>query len=268
MIDIRVLHDPQDLEVAVDTELAVWGMEMRFAVPSNLMHAISMGGGVVLGAYDGERMVGMSLALPARREDRWRLWSHMTGVIPGYQGQRIGFRLKQTQRSWALDNGYEEMGWTFDPLQRGNANFNMNRLGTTANRFHVNLYGAMTDSINQGMDSDRLEAAWELRDARVAALAAGETPPPLAPTCPDGAFLVRSDNTGDLIANPSASGACLFVEIPYHLEQVKQESIETARRWQLAVRDALQSAFGRGYQIVDFVSQPPRCWYVLGQRTG
>ena len=65
------------------------------------------------------------------------------------------------------------MAWTFDPLQAGNANFNFNRLGTTARIYSVNHYGDMQDGINAGMASDRLEAQWQLDSPHVIALAEG-----------------------------------------------------------------------------------------------
>jgi predicted GNAT superfamily acetyltransferase len=85
------------------------GLDQRFAVPSNLMRAVSHddSGGVVIGAFDGKAMIGMSFSLPVRRHGQWVLWSHMTGVVPDYQNRGIGFGLKQAQRSWALEYGYE-----------------------------------------------------------------------------------------------------------------------------------------------------------------
>jgi predicted GNAT superfamily acetyltransferase len=231
------------------------------------MHAVthSDGGGVVIGAYDGNRMVGMSFGLPARRENQWILWSHMTGVHPDYQNRRVGFGLKQAQREWALQYGYEVIGWTFDPLQRGNANFNLNHLGAIACIYHVNLYGEMTDEINRGMPSDRLEATWILHDQRVIELASGIVPPPFVETYPEEAFLLRRGGEGQPIINEAPLGRTrwCFVEIPSSLKALKAESLQGAQSWQLGVRQAMQSALARGYVAVDFVSKDGRCWYVL-----
>ncbi|MBK8021759.1 MAG: GNAT family N-acetyltransferase [Chloroflexi bacterium] len=148
MIDIRVLHTIDELEAAVDVELAVWGLNPRNAVPSALMHVLTLRGGLVLGAYEEDRMVGMLLSLPAQDGDEWMLWSHMTGVHPQVQGRGIGLALKRVQREWALAHGYRRIGWTVDPLQRGNAHFNFRLLGQDAalcaTAYHVNFTATWT----------------------------------------------------------------------------------------------------------------------------
>lgn len=156
-VEYRTIHSASEFDLAVNLEIEVWGLDPIDAVPTNIMHTIAMNGGVVIGAYIGEQLVGMSLALPLFCEGEWVLWSHMVGVHPEYRGQGIGFNLKQAQRRWALNHGYETMRWTFDPLQRGNANFNIRHLGAYSRKYHINLYGDMTDDINAGLPSDRLE---------------------------------------------------------------------------------------------------------------
>lgn len=266
-MEYRILHHVDELEIATDVEIAAWGLDPRFAVPSNLMHATthSNGGGVVIGAYDGERMIGMSFGLPVRRENQWILWSHMTGVTPSYQGRGVGFGLKQAQRKWALDYGYNAIGWTFDPLQRGNAKFNLYYLGAIACIYHVNLYGEMTDSINAGMESDRLEATWILRDERVAKLASGEQPAALLSTYSDDMLLVRADSHGHPLVNTAGldGSEWRLVEIPGSLRELKTASLSLAQDWQRAVRSVLEAAFQQGYVAVDFMSDSTRYAYVL-----
>ncbi len=265
-VEYRVLDSIEELEQAVDVEVAVWGLEQRFAVPSNLMCAVSHdeSGGVVIGAYDGGTMVGMSFGLPTRRQNQWVLWSHMTGVHPDYQNRGIGFGLKQAQRTWALKYGYAAIAWTFDPLQRGNANFNLHHLGTIALAYHVNLYGPMTDAINAGLESDRMETTWILRDARAERLAAGEKLPPMTDSYPDEAFLVRSEE-GRPVVNPSPAPRApwYFVEIPYNIGQIKKTSIDLAHAWQIALRQVFPPMFARGSAAVDFTASGERCWYIL-----
>jgi predicted GNAT superfamily acetyltransferase len=263
-IDYRILHTIEELEEAVEVEIVVWGLDSRGAVPSNMLRAVTHGGGVVIGAYHDSTMVGMSFGLPARRENQWVLWSHMTGVIPDYQRHHIGFGLKQAQRTWSLENGYNVIAWTFDPLQRGNANFNLHLLGTIGNVYHENLYGDMSDEINAGMPSDRLETTWILRDERVVSLAAGSPPIPLTDTYPESAFLLRSvEGKPQVNPAPQSDSAYRFVEIPYHIRALKMSDKPLALEWQMAVRETLQVAFARRFMAVDFVIQGERCWYVL-----
>ena len=128
----RVVEDPEELKAIVELQTVVWSMSASDAVPHNMLMAVIHGGGNVIRAdLDGE-LVGFSLGLAALHGDERLLWSHMAGVVPAHQGKGIGTGIKFAQRRWALDHGYNVIAWTFDPLQRGNANFNLHVLKATA----------------------------------------------------------------------------------------------------------------------------------------
>ena len=260
-VEIRVLTEPDELEAIVDLEIGVWGVPPRDATPMNLMRPIVIHGGLALGAFAAEQMVGMALALPLRHHGRWVLWSHMTGVHRDYQSQGIGFELKQAQRLWALENGYSEIRWTFDPLQRGNARFNLHTLGATADSYHVAYYGVMQDEINRDMVSDRIEASWKLKNPRVKSLGQGKAPPERK-----GLF-----ERGQQILHPTSNSAPSVEDIdptaPLYLAAIPRQrvgwSVQELERWRLRLRAALQAAFGRGYTAVDVVDAGDYAWYVL-----
>ncbi len=249
-MDYRVLDSTDDFEAAFNLEVAVWGLAARDAVPVNLLRALTHGGGSLLGAFDGAALVGIALAFPARRDGRWILWSHMTGVQRSYQGQSIGFELKRCQREWALANGFTEICWTFDPLQRGNANFNVHRLGATAEQYHVDFYGTMEDEINHAdLPSDRVEGVWRLNDLQVIARldnAAAETPALDLP------FALADVNGSPQARNFPEPPPEFLVQIPRSLRASANPALSAA--WRLALRRALSSAFSRGYAAVDFTS--------------
>ena len=52
--------------------------------------------------------------------------------------------------------------WTFDPLVRRNAWFNIAVLGAEVREYLPSFYGSMTDAINAGDDSDRLLVTWDV----------------------------------------------------------------------------------------------------------
>ena len=54
--------------------------------------------------------------------------------------------------------------WTFDPLVRANARFNLVKLGAVAVAYLTDFYGEMQDGINAGDRSDRCAVKWELDD--------------------------------------------------------------------------------------------------------
>ena len=86
-------------------------------------------GGQVLGAFDGDMMVGFAMALPGYRDGHAYLHSHMLAVLPEYRNAGLGRRLKLAQRDDAIARGFDLMEWTFDPLEIKNAHLNIARLG-------------------------------------------------------------------------------------------------------------------------------------------
>jgi predicted GNAT superfamily acetyltransferase len=264
-IQYRVVHDPEELQAIVDLETVIWSMPHSDAVPDNMLFAIIHSGGVVIRADDAGELVGFALGLVALRGKEPILWSHMAGVVPSRQGQGVGFALKQAQRRWALDNGFRVIAWTYDPLQRGNANFNLHLLKTVTNQYHINFYGEMTDGINRGMPSDRLEVTWNLLDEKVVMAADGRAPGSNVDIYPRESFLLYSDDDGTPYLNlPSVwNSRWHFAEIPFQISALKRDNLELARTWQLALREALRGAFAHAYQAVDFADDGHRCWYVL-----
>ncbi|MEP7293706.1 MAG: GNAT family N-acetyltransferase [Chloroflexota bacterium] len=247
-MEYRIIESLREFELATDLEIAVWGLNPRDAVPVNLMRALHHAGGVMIGAYDGAPLVGIAFAFPARMEDRVILWSHMTGIRHDYQGQGVGFELKLRQREWALANGYDQIGWTFDPLQRGNANFNLHCLGATSGSYHENFYGFMEDEINHaGLPSDRVEALWHLHDPHVVQRAAGIFPAEALMNPP---FLLRDQGT-PLVTALDQTQSEYLVQIPRTLSAMDDQAV---LRWRLALREALTSAFASGCVAVDFTA--------------
>jgi predicted GNAT superfamily acetyltransferase len=263
MITYRELESTGDLQKVVEMEMIVWDMEPIMAVPHNFLMALIHAGGVVTGAEQDGELVGFGLAFPARLGSEWGLWSHMAGVLPAYQRHGIGAGIKFAQRRWALENGYQTIGWTYDPLQRGNANFNMRLLGAFSRLYHVNFYGEMLDSINAGMPSDRLEITWDLNHPRVIAASSGETLPQIVTEFPPEHFLLYTDENGEPCLGDLGVPLPHFIEIPYALSALKRDNIDTAKRWQLMLRQAMQASLRQSSTVSDFVTTATRGWYVL-----
>jgi chorismate synthase len=265
MMEYCILEDIASIEQAVDLEIQVWNLDPRDAIASYVMRAMILNGAFLVGAYDGDQMIGVAFAFPVRRPEGWALWSYIAGVRRDYQDRGVGFGLKQTQRNWALSQGYDRILWTFDPLQRGNANFNMRRLGATASVYHVNFYGEMTDGLNKGLPSDRLQVTWLLRDPRVESLAGGAPAAPLVENYPETAFLLTAGvNHQPCLRELSADlPTWSFAEIPPNLSSLKDTSPTLALEWRLALRSAMQTALSYGYAVVDFVTNEQRCFYIF-----
>ena len=165
--EIRVLTDLESMHDTLAVQEAAWGFSDIEKVPSRLMLVSAKAGGLVLGCYDGERLVGFSYAVCGRGPaGEAYLHSHMTALLPDYQGKGIGYELKMRQRQEALDLGYKLIEWTFDPLEARNAHFNIEKLGVICRRYEPNLYGITTSRLHGGLPTDRLVAEWFLDQPR------------------------------------------------------------------------------------------------------
>lgn len=265
---IRKLDTMTEFRSILELQQQIWGMPPGDCVSPYVLNAASHNGGVVIGAELDGQLVGFCFGFAGWRDGDLLLWSHMTGVLSQLRDQGIGYQLKQAQREWALQYGYRTIRWTFDPMQRGNANFNFRQLGSIANTYHVNLYGEMTDQINAGLASDRLEATWYLQPEERATVTDGYQQQDPASVPDISAFLLRVDEKNQQISVlPSALQQPLcYVEIPLRINTLKHSNMAFAQQWQLSLREALQQAFQQQVQIVDFVTQAERCWYVLKRK--
>ena len=166
MIELRVLRTADELAVMPPFERKIWGV-VDEVVSVNMLVACLEEGGVAIGAFVGEQVVGTVFGF--RTHEERVLHSHYMAVDPEYRRHGLGEQLKRRQAEWCVDNGVTAMRWTFDPLQLANAHLNLNRLGAIGVSYHVNHYGTM-GGLNGGLPSDRLTVQWELTRPRTRAL--------------------------------------------------------------------------------------------------
>jgi predicted GNAT superfamily acetyltransferase len=273
-VTIRRAETVADYRACQDVQRHAWGItEDGYLIPIATMVGANLHGGLVLGAFlpDGAA-VAMSFAFLGRIEGRICLYSQLAGVAPGYQSHGLGYRIKLHQRDIARAEGIGWIAWAFDPLQAGNAHFNLARLGASCGRYVENMYGERTDALNAGVPTDRLIAEWDT---------AQESTPQIRPDAVT--VLPRLINTtagpggeSDLDATPTPIGfgpwpcaetTSLLVEVPGDIARLRRERPDLAERWRVAVRSAFQSAFAEGYRAVSFVRDetvtPRRVFYVL-----
>lgn len=264
-ITIRRAESPADYRACQEAQRRSWGIvEENYIVPIATMVGAQFHGGLVLGAFlaDGEA-VGMSFAFLGRVSGRPCLYSQLTGIVPGYQDQGLGTKLKMAQRDIARGEGIATIAWAFDPLQAGNARFNLDKLAATAGHYVVDMYGPRTDALNAGTPTDRLIAEWPTspRPRPLATFQDVLGLPPLIESRPS------AGGIGELVVHDPPASDALFLEIPADLAALKRGNADEAARWRLAVRSAFLKAFDRGYRAVGFVrgehEGTPRLGYLL-----
>ncbi|MFN2538493.1 MAG: hypothetical protein ABR549_10135 [Mycobacteriales bacterium] len=214
-----------ELSTAAETERAaellreVWrGPELP--VPANLLRTVQQTGGYVFGGYDESgTLLAASMGLLASNS---RLHSHITGVVPKGQRRGLGYALKQHQRWWALAHELPVVTWTCDPLVRRNVAFNLHALGAEVHAYLPDHYGAMTDGVNSGDESDRFELHWDLAGPRATAAAERRLP---------------------WVSGPHR------VPLPEDIESLRVKDPAAARAWRLAVRESVVPALADGAVI-------------------
>ncbi|MBT2394981.1 chorismate synthase [Streptomyces sp. ISL-100] len=207
--------------------------------PAEVLQSLVHAGGAVHAAYDAtdatdaDRLAGATAAVfgpPAERS----VYSLVAAA--GASDRGTGFALKQAQREWALGRGAHTMRWTFDPLIGRNARFNLVKLGATAPEYEVDFYGPMADGVNDGDESDRLTAVWDLRSPRsYDATAEDRTGAALLRDAPDGGPLAV--RTGDRI----------WCRAPDDFAAMRAKAPDEALRWRRAVREVFTAAFAEGF---------------------
>jgi predicted GNAT superfamily acetyltransferase len=226
-LEIRSLTTLEQFERCVVLQLEVWGYSDGDLIPRRVFLVAQRIGGQVLGAFDGETIVGFAMALPGYRDGHAYLHSHMLAVLPEYRNSGLGRSLKLAQRDDAVARGFDLMEWTFDPLEIKNAHLNIARLGAICRRYKADFYGPSSSPLQGGLPTDRLYAEWWLRSPRVTGTLRGE------------------DQPVEVIER---------VTVPHTIYQWKQdpEHRDMAQRVQLENRMALQSAFDRGLAVVGY----------------
>ncbi len=152
--------------------LAIQQQTWRFTdldiVPLHVLVTAAHTGGLVLGAWVQDQLVGFVLGFAGRDSGGMPYHhSHMAAVLPAYRSLGIGYALKQEQARQIARQGIDLIVWTFDPLETRNAHFNFNRLGAVARTYLVNHYGILEDGLNKGLETDRFAVEQWLTSARV-----------------------------------------------------------------------------------------------------
>jgi predicted GNAT superfamily acetyltransferase len=221
---IRELVTISDQNIGLDLFDAIWpipggGRE----IPQNLMQAFVHNGSYFVGAFRGDQILGATFGFVGITGGI-HLHSHMSAVDPHSRDLGVGALMKRHQYTWAFERNIPFITWTFDPLVRKNAGFNISKLGVEVAAYYPDFYGSMTDLVNAGDVSDRIMVKWHVT---------ADIPP-------------TSNATSDLL-----NGA-ISIAVPEDIVELRAKSTEDAMVERLRVRTEFLSAFEDGYKVVGF----------------
>ena len=241
-IEIRVAHTPADSALIAELFDKVW--DVKSMVSPEIMTASLHNGGygcvIYIGVNEQRVVAGAAFALVGKALPGMsgpNLHSHAAGVLPEFAGKGIGEMIKRHQWHWAKENGFETITWTFDPLVRRNAHFNLVKLGARVIGYHQNFYGELDDGINAGEQSDRVLVRWDV---------AGVVAP-----------------QGNSCIDPKPNS--ILIETPADIEQLRKTDRVQSDQWRASQREAFESAQLAGLHVVGLTNNFS---YVLNEQVG
>ena len=267
---VRSLASIAELEAVIAVFDEIWATESGIStIRLEMLRALTKAGNYASGAYDvasGE-LLGACVGFfgpPSHAE----LHSHIAGVVPAGLGRSVGFALKVHQRSWCLRHGVRVIAWTYDPLIRRNAYFNLVKLGARPAEYLRGFYGTMDDAINGGTETDRMLVHWDLPSPAASGAAVGG---PRSASFDDerarGAVVaLAADDSGSPVAGRLGAGRpvsgrpvsgepgsrVFLVGVPADIEAMRLSDPGRAAAWRTALRDVLAPLMAGGARVTGF----------------
>ncbi|SOC13336.1 predicted GNAT superfamily acetyltransferase [Ureibacillus xyleni] len=245
MIQVRELTTLEEMEQVQLLEKQVWGIE---PIPTHQTLTAVKNGGIMVGAYDDEKLVGFSYGFAGFKNSKVSLCSHMLGIDENYRSQQIGEQLKHAQRTIAISKGYDMMHWTYDPLETRNGYLNLTKLNGVCHTYIENCYGEMKDGFNQGLPSDRFEVHWYLKSPYVEK----QIEPQISHPQPLGEIIFDEAGLPSLkiFALDALTSEVYSLPVPWDFQSLKAKSQEHAMHWRMETRKVFQKVFAAGYTAV------------------
>jgi len=277
--NIRLLETIEEMSAVEALQREVWPGSETDVVPAHLLITAVHNGGLVLGAFVDEKMIGFVFGFPGLESTpdgpRPKHCSHIAGVYAEYRDSGVGFALKRAQWQVVRHQGLDHITWTYDPLLSRNANLNIARLGAVCSTYRRSEYGDMRDDFNAGLPSDRFQVDWWINTKRVERRLSRRPRPPLSLThlARVGVHPLYSSQTGaDNLPRPpehipALEAQLIAAEIPSDFMALKSADFTLARDWRFFTREFFETAFAKGYIVTDFVfdksEDTPRSFYIL-----
>ncbi len=281
MFNIHLIETPEEMRLIEELQRVVWPDSETDVVPLHLLITAVHNGGLVIGAFIEEKMVGFVFGFPGIEATpdgpRPKHCSHMMGIHPDHRDGGIGFALKRAQWQMVRHQGLDHITWTYDPLLSRNAYLNIAKLGAVCATYRRSEYGDMRDGLNAGLPSDRFQLDWWINTRRVESRLGKRSRPMLKlnQVARSGLHPFYSLHASRLTSGlprppehvPPFEDRLLLAEIPGDFLALKSMDFSLARDWRFFTREFFETAFAKNYIITDFIFDKnegnPRGLYVL-----
>jgi predicted GNAT superfamily acetyltransferase len=277
--NIRLLETLDEMLAVEAIHRVVWPGSETDVVPAHLLITVVHNGGLVLGAFVDEKLVGYVFGFPGLEftpdGPRPKHCSHEAGVLPEHRDSGIGFALKRAQWQMVRHQSLDHITWTYDPMLSRNAYLNVARLGAVCSTYLRSEYGDMRDGLNAGLPSDRFQVDWWINTKRVERRLGKHSRPTLKLSNLTRVgvrpFYTLQAGPGNLVRPPehvpALEAQLIAAEIPSDFMALKAADFSLARDWRFFSREFFETAFAKGYIVTDFVfdhsENIPRSLYIL-----
>ncbi len=278
-LTIHLIDTPEEMTQIEDLQRTIWPESETDVVPLHMLITAVHNGGLVLGAFEEEKLIGFLFGFPGLEETpdgpRPKHCSHMMGILPDHRDSGAGFALKRAQWQMVRHQGLDHITWTYDPLLSRNAHLNIAKLGAVCTTYRRAEYGEMRDGLNAGLPSDRFQVDWWVNTRRVETRLGKRSRPTLKLDHVNRAglrpFYPLHTSTDNLPRPPEHvppfDDRLLLAEIPVHFQSLKSKDFALARDWRFFTRELFETAFKASYIVTDFIFDSnegnPRGLYVL-----
>lgn len=271
-VSIRLLRDPSDFLQCEQIQKEVWG---TVSLSAEVLRVVQDFEGMVLGCFEGGRLLGFISALLARRRGELIHWSFQMSVRKRHRDRGLGFRMKLAHRRLALKRGIRSICWSYDPLQSRNAALNIRRLGALPEEYAEDYYGHFPSLIERGLPSDRFLVRWKIASPAVERHLRKRTSKGSETLFASSQVAnVTERLTNGFLTNRKVrlglDARRLLVEIPRDTDRMRQKDLPLALEWRRATRKLFPHYLRRGYRVTDFLQQGPpshaHYFYLLEKR--
>ncbi|MFJ6265159.1 GNAT family N-acetyltransferase [Lysinibacillus xylanilyticus] len=248
-VRIQKIMAPTEIAEVQSLNESIWGSQ---AIPSHQLLAAVQNGGLILGAYLDEKLIGFNYCFVDYRHGKMYLHSHMIGVEKTYREQGVGELLKHAQQEYAKEHGFQLVIWLFDPLEAYMANLSFLKLNAFSFQYENDYYGPLKDDFNEGLPSDRIVVEWWIERDRVedSLDELEEEAEEIVPWSLTVDGLPVLDIEGEFQQEQLYYKDAYLLPIPQFLQKMKMESPRLAEDWRYKVRTILTTLFEQNYAIV------------------
>ncbi|MDD4028455.1 MAG: hypothetical protein PHX86_01875 [Caldisericia bacterium] len=294
-ITIRRLHLQEEFDAAYDVQAGLPEFRKVGLIPSYYMKLVNSRGGLVLGCFDGNRLVGYNYAFPCISSSLGiYLFADSMGFLKTYQKKHLGYCVKKLQYSLALSMGIRYIVWTYDPLKGVNANINIRKLGARILQYLPDQYtlsntldSRIEDTMQAALPQDRFEVCWDIFSEEVKRRM--ENPNTSEGDDVDQIPIMNStvwiQDTSNINTNSLDYSEHFFqkiesirwdyqspnirIEIPVSFIHLEEKVPSLAIDWRIKSRQIFQNYFNNSYQIEGFCHQKEtkRNFYILKKRS-